>query len=198
MIGKYLYWYFDGFFSNEVCDKIISLAKTKKTKKGSVNTGLEKPVKHLKTRNSNIVWLDEKWIYDLISPKIQQANINACWNHQFDFIESAQFTIYNKNQFYDWHIDAFPEPYKNKNENLNGKIRKLSCTLQLSNEFEYSGGELEFSDGNPKKQETIIAKEALKKGTLIVFPSYVYHRVKPVIKGTRKSLVLWSVGHPFI
>ena len=41
------------------------------------------------------------------------------------------------------------------------------------------------------------AKEILTKGSIIVFPSHVWHRVKPVTSGTRYSLVVWSIGDPF-
>ena len=40
-------------------------------------------------------------------------------------------------------------------------------------------------------------KELRKKGTVIVFPSFVWHRVKPVLSGTRYSLVCWSLGQPW-
>lgn len=200
MVVDYLYWYFDSIYSNKECDKIIKTAEKFKSKKGTINKGKKKPGTSLDIRNSNVVWLNEQWIFDLILPQLQAANTNAGWNHQFDYMEPAQFTIYKKNQFYDWHIDAFTKPYdKPQDPNFHGKMRKLSCTLQLSDASEYEGGELEFYNGHPdkKKSEFTVAKEALKKGTLIVFPSYVFHRVKPVTKGTRKSLVLWTIGHPF-
>jgi PKHD-type hydroxylase len=43
----------------------------------------------------------------------------------------------------------------------------------------------------------IKAKEILSKGSIIIFPSHLWHRVKPVMKGTRYSLVLWNLGNPF-
>ena len=68
---------------------------------------------------------------------------------------------------------------------------------------EYEGGELEFDgrDYDPpmrnEAQHVIKAKEILPKGSIIVFPSFVWHRVKPVTKGCRYSLVLWNIGDPF-
>ena len=53
---------------------------------------------------------------------------------------------------------------------------------------EYEGGEFEFF-----AKDTILSK----RGTIIVFPSYMQHRVKPVTKGTRYSLVTWFCGEPF-
>ena len=84
-----------------------------------------------------------------------------------------------------------------------GKIRKLSMTCQLTDGSEYSGGELEFDFRNydpPKRDESQHlrkATEILPKGSIIVFPSFVWHRVKPVTRGVRYSLVLWHLGYPF-
>ena len=114
--------------------------------------------------------------------------------------ENPSKTLYNKNQFYDWHQDSFPNPYSHdhKNLNLRGKTRKLSMTLQLSDSKEYTGGELEFSLLTPKNKQYIETVKNTKKGTLIVFPSFVWHRVRPVKKGTRYSLVNWSCGLPWV
>ena len=83
------------------------------------------------------------------------------------------------------------------------KIRKLSVTCQLSDQTEYKGGELEFDFRNydPYMRDEVEhvkqAKDILTKGSIIVFPSFVWHRVKPVTEGTRYSLVLWNLGRPF-
>ena len=93
---------------------------------------------------------------------------------------------------------------KNKNDPDNGKIRKLSMTCQLTDGSEYKGGELEFDFRNydpphAREEDKHLRKatEILPKGSIIVFPSFVWHRVKPVTKGTRYSLVLWHLGYPF-
>ena len=81
-----------------------------------------------------------------------------------------------------------------------GKIRKLSVTVSLSDEKDYSGGELEFDfrqQSPDKRNQTRECKEILPKGSLVVFPSFVWHRVKPVKKGVRYSLVVWNLGYPF-
>ena len=84
-----------------------------------------------------------------------------------------------------------------------GKIRKLSMTCQLTDGSEYKGGELEFDFRNydphmrDESKHRIQCKEILPKGSIIVFPSFVWHRVKPVTSGTRYSLVVWNLGWPF-
>jgi PKHD-type hydroxylase len=73
-------------------------------------------------------------------------------------------------------------------------------TLSLSDEKDYKGGELEFDFRNldpDKKRNTAICKEIKPKGSLVIFPSFVWHRVRPVTKGSRYSLVIWNLGWPF-
>ena len=152
-----------------------------------------------KKRDSNIVWMNDRWIYKEIQPYVHQANKNAGWNFDWDFSESCQFTIYKKGQYYDWHCDSWDKPYVEEGP-TKGKIRKLSVTVSLTDPKEYKGGELEFDLRNldPDKKPNIRAcTEILPKGSLVVFPSFVWHRVKPVTKGVRHSLVIWNLGYPF-
>ncbi len=107
-----------------------------------------------------------------------------------------------KGQYYDWHCDSWDKPYVRDNTNLpdHGKIRKLSVTVTLSDPKEYKGGELEFdfrANDPDKPRKTVKCKEILPKGSLVVFPSFVWHRVCPVKSGERKSLVIWNLGWPF-
>jgi len=207
------YWYFKSALTPKFCDDIINYGLSKKLIRAETGhqQSLNKPklnkkqIKDLKEiRDSEIVWLDEPWIYKEIHPYIHSANKNAGWNFEWDFSEPCQFTKYKNNQFYDWHIDSYEKPFDNKNIKYRyGKIRKLSVTCQLTDGSEYKGGELEFDfrDYNPNKRDEskhlIQAKEILPKGSIIVFPSNSWHRVKPITKGTRYSLVLWNLGYPF-
>ncbi len=151
-------------------------------------------------RNSHITWLSEKWIYDEIHPYVHASNRNANWNFEWDFSEAAQFTNYKLNQHYDWHCDSWDKGYsKDKGVNYEGKVRKLSTICSLTDPSEYEGGELEFQFRN-NDDPTIIhpCTEVMGKGSIVVFPSFLWHRVKPVTKGTRNSLVMWHLGKPFV
>ena len=200
------YWWFKSALPHKLCDDIIKFALIKQEQLaitgGYDNKKLtKKDIKNLKKkRNSHIVWLDENWIYKEIVPYIQIANQMAGWNFQIDFSEKLQFTKYKLNQYYDWHCDSWQFPYNKPNSREHGKIRKLSMTCQLSDGSEYKGGELEFNFQNldmNKKQNIRTATEILPKGSIVVFPSFVWHRVKPVTNGTRYSLVSWNLGEPF-
>jgi predicted 2-oxoglutarate/Fe(II)-dependent dioxygenase YbiX len=55
----------------------------------------------------------------------------------------------------------------------------------------------DFCNSKDRKTEIFHSKDILSRGTVIVFPSFVWHKVAPVTKGTRYSLVNWSLGKPF-
>jgi len=201
-------WWFQKAIPERICDDIVKYANSIKDQmavtgsygKKKLNA---KEVKDLKKkRNSDIVWLSDSWIYKEIQPYVNLANQNAGWNFQWDWSEACQFTKYKKGQYYDWHCDSWDRPYltQNQNDPTYGKVRKLSVTLSLSDPEEYSGGELEFDFRNTdpdKKRNVYKCKEILPKGSLVVFPSFVWHRVCPVKKGSRYSLVIWNLGWPF-
>jgi PKHD-type hydroxylase len=201
MILNNYYWYFTSVLSKEVCDKIVELGLSKPTQKGVVGVNKDKFNVSKKTRDSDVTWLNDKWVYNYLQPFVQTANKNAGWNFDWDFSESCQFTIYNKNQHYDWHADMKPEPYPENFDNINyrNKIRKLSMTVSLTDKEEYVGGDLEFDfrDTKDSKKNIKVCKEIWPRGSIVVFPSFVWHKVKPVTKGTRYSLVMWSIGAPF-
>jgi len=203
------YWYFQRAIPARLCDDIVRYGKQLQDQM-AVTGGFGDPkklnksqIKNLKTkRDSNIVWMNDRWIYKEIQPYVHRANADAGWNFQWDFSESCQFTKYNKSQYYDWHCDSWDRPYlKQEGDPSNGKIRKLSVTVSLSEGgVDYKGGELEFDFRNhdpDKKRNVRKCKEILPKGSLVVFPSFVWHRVCPVTKGSRHSLVIWNLGWPF-
>jgi PKHD-type hydroxylase len=205
------YWYFSGALTPKFCDDVIAYANAQKEEMaitgdyGDRKLNKEEILDLKRKRNSDLVWLNDAWIYKEIQPYVHKANAMAGWNFDWERSESCQFTKYKLNQYYDWHRDSWDKPYdrKDKNDRDNGKIRKLSMTCQLTDGSEYSGGELEFDFRNydphmrDESKHRVQCKEILPKGSIIVFPSFLWHRVKPITKGTRYSLVLWHLGYPF-
>jgi len=203
------YWYFKSAIPERICDDIVRYGKQLQDEMaltggfGDVKNLNKKQIKNLKKkRNSDIVWMNDKWIYKEIHPYIHTANQSAGWNFQWDHSESCQFTKYTKGQFYDWHCDGWDQPYQRESANdpSHGKIRKLSVTVTLTDPKKYKGGELEFDFRNqdPDKKPNIHkCTEILPKGSLVVFPGFVWHRVCPVKSGERNSLVIWNLGWPY-
>lgn len=101
----------------------------------------------------------------------------------YGFVEDFQYIVYNSdNSHYDWHMDK---------GTLTSPPRKLSLVLQLTDPSEYEGGDLEL---NYCSQPVKTKKE---RGLVYAFPSWVVHRVTPVTKGVRKTLVVWIAGPKF-
>ena len=204
------YYYFQSALTPRFCDELVKYGKLQQEQIAltggqteKVNKGKQLDDKDIldlkKKRDSNIAWLNDRWIYKEIQPFIHQANRLANWNFDWDFSESCQFTKYGPGQHYGAHCDSWESPYANAdNKDTFGKIRKLSVTCSLSDPSEYEGGELEFQfrnqdDPTPKKK----CVEILPRGSICVFPSFVWHEVRPVTKGVRYSLVIWNLGYPF-
>ena len=144
------FWYFKSAVPPKICDDIIKYGLSK-SEEMAVTGGYgdkklnKNEIKDIKRkRNSDLVWLDDTWIYKELHPYIHGANKSAGWNFEWDSSEACQFTKYKLNQFYDWHCDSWDKPYKKESPN-EGKIRKLSMTCQLTDGSEYEGGELNIT-----------------------------------------------------
>ena len=197
MILNYYYYRFTKAIPKNICEKIINLGKEKKLEKAKIDD--QKKTAPKTKRDSKIIWLNDQWIYELIQPYLNEANKAAMWNFNIDWNESLQFTVYKKEQHYTWHPDQSVNPYNNKKDlNFDGKIRKISMSLNLSDPSEYKGGELNFCWKDKNMKDVIVKdKEFKQQGSLIFFPSFVWHKVSPITSGTRYSLVMWSIGKPF-
>ena len=172
-------------FTPEQCQLIINAGRSEPVQDGQVGGGA-KGVVDTKTRTSHISWIPFNKMPEMYST-LEQI-VNKTNNNHFGFegvkiTEQAQYTEYPAGGFYDWHIDSdivgMNEP----------PVRKISMTCLLSHESEFEGGGLELmSDGK-------IARP--KQGQAIFFASYIRHRVIPITKGIRKSLVMWFGGPSF-
>jgi len=197
------------------------------TVQDSVARGVD--LKQIYVRDSNVTFLNESWLYEIIHPFVRGANEGAGWNWDWDFTETLQFTRYGPNQFYGWHADSLGGAYRaynpetdelrkdengkllystegvvmpvdqhaTLNEKMVGKIRKLSVTIQLNDPSEYDGGNLQFDLGPHREDRYYTCDEIRTQGSVIVFPSHVFHQVTPVTRGVRYSLVAWNLGAPF-
>jgi PKHD-type hydroxylase len=179
---------FSDAFTDEEIEKIIELCLKYPTEDGEIGADDEKNVND-GVRSSIIRWIrvneETKFIYDRITEMIKEAN-EVMWGFDLSgYYEPLQFTEYygNDEGHYDWHLDVGPGI----------DYRKISITIQLSDEDEYDGGELQFLVGPEKMMQTV----PKQKGLVSIFPSYLLHRVKNVNKGVRRSLVLWVSGPPF-
>jgi PKHD-type hydroxylase len=182
----------DGF-TNEEVDDLIKIGESLIPQPAKVGITNEEAPKEL--RVSKVSWLTFNkdteiyysklaWIANQLNGQFYRYNISG-------FCEDFQYTVYDASDegHYTWHMD--------KHIAYNGIIsnsspRKLSLIMQLSDPSEYEGGDIElFYENEPVKVEK-------EKGFICVFPSWIMHRVTPVTKGTRRSLVIWMSGPAFV
>tara|TARA_B100001059_G_scaffold188526_1_gene190953 strand:- start:2221 stop:2829 length:609 start_codon:yes stop_codon:yes gene_type:complete len=199
---KKLFYYFDSAFSPFLCDKIIEEGYSNNPDFALTGrTGYTRSKKEIEKtkeiRNSNVSWINDWWVKKELEPYVKRANEMAGWNFNFTKSEASQFTIYEPGEYYDWHRDAQNYPYTQGEQK--SLIRKLSVTVSLSNPEDYEGGFLEFSRENDfNKKYFYKVREILPRGSICVFPSYTWHRVTPVTKGKRLSLVQWNLGDGYV
>jgi PKHD-type hydroxylase len=139
-------------------------------------------------RRTRVHWLAETpetaWIYERLTGIIARANREVFHFALDGFEEDAQIGGYDGGGFYDWHVDRGGRGV--------GARRKLTVSVQLTAAEAYDGGALEINpDGRP-----VVAPRA--QGTAVVFPAFALHRVTPVTRGLRHSLVLWTHGPNFV
>jgi len=176
-----------GGFEEKDFQVIDSIAENLELRKAILADTAEE-AEYSKIRKSKTCWIDfspeSEWLYDRLSYIIQVLNDNN-WKLDLDgFFESMQYTVYEEPEdHYTWHMDTISSGSSSSSQ------RKLSAVIQLSDPSEYVGGDLEImGDHTP----TVIPRE---KGLVTVFPSFMLHRVTPLVSGKRKSLVVW-VGGP--
>ena len=132
-------------------------------------------------RHCQIVWLDCPVLKSSLWERINEANASA-FNVSVTNRCEMQLISYEgaHRHHYGWHHDV--QWY-----NTAGVDRKLSVTVQLDDAASYLGGEFEF-------EELSTTANLQARGTVLMFPSYLRHRITPVTKGIRRALVAWFYG----
>ncbi len=178
VVGKVIFA--EDFFSDSECDRALDLASHIKeeegheAQEGDVASGRFSQIRFL------LPGQDNDWLFTRLEDAVQRLN----QSYRFDllgFYEGAQIARYQSGGHYDWHVDLGTQTRS---------ARKLSISIQLSEPTDYEGGDLEFIGSTDEKAPR-------SRGALIAFPSFVAHKVHPVTRGERFSLVSWISGRPF-
>lgn len=208
----------------EECDEFHELAKHINLHTGKVGNAMMDPDApnddkniDFKSRKSVTGWFNPQELPQHLMQRIvdltNQANHEGGWNFDLCYQENLQYTIYhgdkatNTHGYYHWHADHGGEIGDD------GRHRKLSWVIQLTDPEEYEGGNFQFIEPwkqfwelgkeNGRKQFdidsmiTTIPFSCKAKGTFMAFPSFLFHQVTPVLSGTRISLVGWVQGFPY-
>lgn len=177
----------DGAFRPNELDDIVRIGESRPAQPATIGTP-EGSVLDTKFRISRITWLrldaETEFLFQRLSEVVDVVNRERYHFELTGFDEPLQYTVYEAPSVgYDWHVDLIDAPW-----NLQ---RKLSLTLQLSDEADYDGGELEFREG------ANVFAAPRERGLVVAFPSWVHHRVRPVTRAVRRSVVAWIGGPSF-
>ena len=220
MFIKNLYYQFNNALPTMVCNQLITIGteqteqyKTTGFIEGTTGGGSGKRKHPIKGhRKSQVCFIQEQWLFNLILPYIDEANKRAGWFYQWDQCEAVQFTQYEVGDYYKWHMDGQSDrdgAYRKKDpagkktpKNWIGKVRKLSATIILNENYEGGVFEILSDPYHDKKTDTMTQEirtpDIKSSGTILVFPSYLHHRITKITKGVRHSLVVWCLGQPFV
>lgn len=188
----YPFCFIKELFNKEEIGKIFDYTKALETEDSYVGGGGEGGVVDVGIRNSKTRFFmpceDSNWIFEKINGGIEHIN-DYYYNFDLTGYDSIQYTAYSgeRASFYNWHVDAF---FGGMAEHH----RKLSIVVMLSEQDkEFFGGDFQITQGDQDDPMTI----KLEKGMMIAFPSFMMHRVTPVVRGMRQTLVTWVTGPRF-
>jgi PKHD-type hydroxylase len=179
----YSYWAWEGVLSKEFCRSVLIDIDWASSEQARVNQ--DNPIIDPGMRRTDIIWQDPLQPLGCIARAYMDiANQTAGWGYGLSSQDRTQIGRYKSADegHYDWHMDAGPPQ--------EGIQRKLSISILLSDPSDFEGGELQFKNMEDHKVLT-------KQGSIIVFPSFIEHKVTPVTKGVRYSAVTWASGPSF-
>ena len=181
---NYLFW--SACADSKLVDSIVNIGEGLEQYGAQIGTSVATSTLSQENRVSDISWIrynsDTEFLFDFVIDKIDRINY-----HHYGMIlhgmEEFQFTRYSPGGHYVYHNDIIVRE---------GSMRKLSIVMCLSDSSEYTGGDFLLMP-HGRNPETI----RFQKGDLIAFPSWIPHKVEPVITGLRRTLVTWVYGPPF-
>ena len=159
----------ENVISSTVCDEIINFGRN------NVVKGINKyPSLFQISFNSCLLSMDHV-IHSMLQEVWDEAS--SFIGTTVDFVEPYELKQYGIGNFFGKHTDN----YNSLSEDID---RKITMSVQLSNDEDYVGGDL------------LILNQQLsrKKGSIIAFPSLLTHQVNPILKGERWSLISWAWG----
>ena len=191
-----MFYIFPRVIKPEVCEQITKDCKENILEKAQVERD-DELINDQQVRKTSVYFIKDKdnKINELVWGFLREAN-KIQFNYDLKYFQPIQFAEYKKDGFYGWHQDQ-------ENIDKSNEIRKLSLSLILSDPNTFEGGELQFYTGDRPMPDigNITGKQVINdikaQGTVIVFDSRDWHRVTPIMKGIRYSLVCWCLGPNF-
>ena len=180
--------YGEWFATYELSPQFLSAVEDFVRPRARVDSTVETPGGDTR-RRSDVVWISDPELLSAALTIAKVANKDAGWDFDLDVVEPLQYTEYSPSDEYGWHTDQAREPYPDR------RVRKISFSVFLNDDFE--GGQFDLEVYGPNVEQRYLTFENLKPGTALFFQSHMWHRVRPITTGLRKSLVGWVLGTRF-
>tara|TARA_R110000751_G_scaffold205635_1_gene309802 strand:+ start:280 stop:882 length:603 start_codon:yes stop_codon:yes gene_type:complete len=176
------------YLTHQQCDQLCQMGRDLLPEESKIGHVVKGEGTNKKIRNSTIAFFPKddkhKFLYNKLLQDVLHVNRDNFGFDKISLFENTQYTEYDGNGgHYTWHPDS------EINGENNGIVRKISMSVLLNDRSEFDGGDLEIlTEGR---------KVSLQKGDAVFFASFLLHRVEPLTRGTRKSLVQWFTGPSF-
>ena len=142
-------------------------------------------------RTTEVAWVFRKAETEDLYLRMEAAvlRLNAdLFRFDLTSLTTMQYAVYRQEDagYFDWHND-----YGRYRGDPGQEPRKITLSLQLSDGTAYDGCDLEVRAAHP------LDTAPRERGALMAFRANALHRVTPVTRGVRKSLVIWAAGPEF-
>ena len=193
-----MFYVFPRAVKPDACERIVNDCKQNILKEALVVSGYDKKSRDdpsIRKTSVHFIKDGDNKINELAWHFLREAN-KIQFNYDLKYFQAIQFAEYKNGGFYGWHQD-------DSGVNNSNETRKLSLTLVLSDPDTFEGGELQFFNGDrpPEDMGEITGEQVTNdikaQGTVVIFDARDWHRVTPVVFGTRYSIVCWCVGANF-
>ena len=192
--------YRENFLAKEECTKLRDALDTDKLVDANLAGDYTENLVNTNVRRTLNTTFNDENLSKKLNGAIKVANTQY-FNYQIESLDKLIFLKYGVDSNYTWHTDIGAKK---------ASLRKLTAIVQLSDKDEYDGGELEFGITNSTDCQCIdkqhctaeckgdLVRARKSQGTLIIFPSFLSHRVTPITNGVRYSLVSWMEGDTYV
>ena len=176
----------ENFLSISQCQKLMRYLETGEPTESELAGNYEENILNKEVRDNKEVSIDNEQLNNKLKMVFELSN-QSIWNFNIQELEKVKILRYENGGKYKWHTDCGAKETS---------TRKLTAIVQLSDETKYEGGNLEFGITDKSGKNNYTAPRT--QGSVIIFPSFLSHRVTPIISGKRYSLITWMNGDCFV
>ena len=176
----------ENFLSVSQCQKLMRYLETGEATESELAGNYDENILNKEVRDNKEVVINNKQLNDKLKMVFELSNLSI-WKYNIQEMEKVKILRYENGGKYKWHTDCGAKETS---------TRKLTAIVQLSDETKYEGGNLEFGITDETGENNYTAPRT--RGSITIFPAFLSHRVTPITKGKRYSLITWMLGDCFV